>query len=114
MVFPAFLGLSTNSAAARARQRTSRRSYKDLNGQRVIDHIAAEIWIVTVRLGMLVSSLCARQQRIAAGLRGGDPVVLPAAPCMPVDRVEEIPLNPRRASIKADPYLGDIGAARPG
>src|ERR1700682_240816 len=78
----------------------SRRSDKDLNGQRVIDHIAAEIWIVTVRLGTLVCSPRTRQQRVAARLCRRNPIVFPASPCVPVYRVEEFALNPRRASIK--------------
>jgi hypothetical protein len=45
-------------------RRNSRRSYKDLDWQRVIDDIAAEIWIVTVWLGTVVCSRRARQQRI--------------------------------------------------
>src|SRR5216684_5756929 len=91
----------------------SRRSYKDLNWQRMIDHIAAEIWIVTVRLGTLVCSRRTRQQRIAARLCRRDPIVFPASPCMPVYRVEEFALNPRRAAVEADPDLGDIGVPRP-
>src|SRR5258705_9749204 len=90
----------------------SRRSHKDLNWQRVIDHIAAEIWIVTVRLGTLVCSLCLRQQCVTAWLRGRNPVVFPAPPCVPVDRVEEIALNPRGAAIEADPDLGDFSVPR--
>src|SRR5206468_4570407 len=43
-----------------------------------------------------------------------DPIVFPAAPCVTVHRIEEIALNPRRASIKTDPDLGDIGIASPG
>src|SRR5216683_3386418 len=56
-------------------RRSSERSYKDLNWQRVIDHIAAEIWIVTVRLGTLVCSPRARQQRIAARHSRAGPVL---------------------------------------
>src|SRR5262249_35050620 len=40
---------------------SSRRRYKDLNRQRVIDHIAAKIWIVTVRLSTSICSPRARQ-----------------------------------------------------
>src|SRR6266850_3923214 len=94
-------------------RRSSERSYKDLNWQRVIDHIAAEIWIVTVRLGTLVCSLRTRQQRIAAWLCRRNPIVFPASPCVPVHRVEELALNPRRASIKANPNFGDVGVPRP-
>src|SRR5437870_9158450 len=36
--------------------RSSKRSYKDLDWQRMIDHIATEIWIVIVWLGTLVCS----------------------------------------------------------
>src|ERR1700754_5099189 len=105
---------------ARAAERTracssaSRRADKNLDWQRVIDHIAAEIWIVIVRLDALVCSPRARQQRITARLRRCNPVVFPAAPGVPVYRVQEIALNPRRASIEADPDLGNIGASRPG
>src|SRR3984893_12845851 len=91
----------------------SRRSYKDLDWQRMIDHIAAEIRIVTVRLSALVCSRRTRQQRIAARLCRRDPVVFPASPCVPVYRVEEFALNPRCAAIEADPDLGDIGVPRP-
>src|SRR6266403_5851040 len=94
-------------------RRNSDRSYKDLDWQRVIDHITAEIWIVAVRLGTLVCSRRARQQRIAARLCRRNPIVFPAAPCVPVYRVEEIALNPRCAAIEADPDLGDIGVPRP-
>src|SRR6266849_2231439 len=93
-------------------RRSSQRSYKDLNWQRVIDHIAAEIWIVTFWLGTLVCSRRARQQRITARLCRRDPIVFPAAPCVRAYRVEEIALNPRCAAIEADPDLGDIGDAR--
>src|SRR5258705_4712704 len=92
---------------------SSKCSYKDLNGQRVIDHIAAEIWIVIIRLGTLVCSPRTRQQRMAARLCRRNPIVFPASPCVPVYRVEEFALNPRRASIKANPDLGDIGRPRP-
>src|SRR5215217_4735104 len=80
----------------------------------MIDHVAAEICIVTVRLGTLVCSPRTRQQRITARLCRRNPIVFPAAPCVPVYLVQEIALNPRRASIKADPDLVDIGASRPG
>jgi hypothetical protein len=46
---------ATNLAARHTPQ--SRRSDKDLNWQRMINHVAAEIWIVTVRLRTLVSVL---------------------------------------------------------
>ena len=45
--------------------RSSKRSYKDLDWQRVIDHIAAEIWIVTIWLGTLV---CSRRARTGSQL----------------------------------------------
>ena len=63
-------------------RRNSNRSDKDLDWQRVVDHIAAEIWIVSVRLATLVCSHRARQQRITAGLCWHDPIVLPAPPCV--------------------------------
>jgi hypothetical protein len=50
----------------------------------VIDHIAAEIWIVTVWLGTSVCSHRTRQQRITGGLGRRNSVVLPASPCVPV------------------------------
>src|SRR3982074_1037173 len=90
-----------------------KRSDKALDWQGVIDRIAAEVRIVTVWLGTLVCSLCARQQCVAAGLCGRHPVVFPAPPCVPVDRVEEIALNPRGAAIEADPELGDFSVPRP-
>ncbi len=40
----------------------------NLNWQGVIDYVAAEIWIVTVRLATLVCSPRTIQQRIAARL----------------------------------------------
>src|SRR6202166_3227852 len=80
----------------------------------MIDHIAAVIWIVVVGLATLVGPLCARQQRIAAGLRGRAPIVFPAAPGVAGYRVEEIALKPRSAAIEADPDLRDGGVARPG
>src|SRR3979411_184503 len=94
-------------------RRNSKRSYKDLDWKRVIDHIAAEIWIVTVWRGTLVCSRCARQQLITAWLCRRDPIVFPAAPCVPAYRVDEIALNPRCAAIEADPDLGDVGVPRP-
>src|SRR5258705_12269730 len=78
--------------------RNSNRSHKDLDWQRVIDHIAVEIWIVSVWLATLVCSPRTRQQRITAGLCRRDPIVFPAAPCVAVDRVDEIALNPRCAA----------------
>src|SRR5262249_942438 len=93
--------------------RQSMGSYKDLNWQRVIDDIAAEIWIVTVGLDTLVCSARTCQQRIAARLCRRDPIVSPAPPCMADDRVEEIALNPRGAAIEADRDLGDIGISCP-
>src|SRR5216683_265782 len=92
---------------------SSKCSYKDLNGQRMIDHIAAEIWIVPVRLGTLVCSPRAGQQRIAARLCRRNPIVFPASPRVPVYRVEEFALNPRRASTEANPNLGDVGVVSP-
>src|ERR1700709_289417 len=86
---------------------------KDLDRQRVIDYVAAEVRIVAVRLGTLVGPLCLRQQRVAAGLRRRGPVVFPAPPCVPVDRVEEIALDPGGAAIEADPDLGDLGIPCP-
>src|ERR1700730_15147535 len=91
----------------------SRRSYKDLNWQWMIDHIAAEIWIVTVWLGALVCSRRTRQQRLAAWVCRSHPILLPASPCVPAYRVEDCALNPRPAAIEADPDLGDIGVPRP-
>src|SRR5260370_33106764 len=88
------------------------RSYKDLDGQRVIDHIAAKIWIVSVWLGMLVRSPRTRQQRITAGLCRRDPIVFPAAPCVAAHRREESALYPRAAAIAADPDLGDVHLPR--
>src|SRR5438445_6465074 len=92
----------------------SNRGHKDLDRQRVIDHIAAEIWIVTVRLRTLVCARRARQQRMTPGLCRRDPIVFPAAPGVPGYRVEEIALNPRCAAIEADPDLRDVGVPRPG
>jgi hypothetical protein len=94
-------------------RRSSKRSYKDLDWQRVIDHIAAEIWIVTNWLGTLVCSRRARQRRITAGLCRRDPIVFPAAPCVAAYRVDEIALNPRCAAVKADPDLGDLSLPGP-
>jgi hypothetical protein len=87
--------------------------YKDLDWQRVIDYIAAEIWIVTLWLDTLVCSRRARQQRIAARLCRRGPIVFPAAPCVPAYRVKEVALEPRCATVEADPDLGDIGIPRP-
>jgi hypothetical protein len=87
----------------------SNRSHKDLDWQGVVDHIAADIWIVSVWLATLVCSHRARQQRTAARLCRRDPIVFPAAPCVPVYRVEEIALNPRCAAVQANPDFGDIG-----
>ena len=81
-------------AKGRHERCSSKRSHKNLNRQRVINHIAAEIGIVIVRLGTLVCSRRARQQCIAARLCWSDPIILPAAPCVPVYRVEELALNP--------------------
>ncbi len=92
---------------------SSKRSYKDLNWERVIDHIAAEIWIVTVRLDTLVCSRRTRQQRITAGLCRRDPIVFPAAPCVAAYRVDEIALHPRSAGVEADQDLGDFGIPGP-
>ena len=47
----------------------STRSDRNLNWQRVIDHIGAEMRILLVRLETLVRPLRAREQRIATGLR---------------------------------------------
>src|SRR5882757_885563 len=87
---------------------------KDLDRQRLIDHIAAKIWIVTIRLGALVCSPGTRQQRMAARPCRRDPIVLPTAPGVAVDRVEEVALYPGCTAIQADPDFADIGAARPG
>src|SRR5260370_16565020 len=80
----------------------------------MMGHIAAEIWVVTIWLGTLVCSHRTRQQRITAGLCRRDPIIFPAAPCVPAYRVEELALNPRCAAIEADPDLGNIGVPRPG
>src|ERR1700732_2371225 len=88
-------------------RRTSKRSNKDLNWQRVIDHIAAEIRIVTVWLGTFVCSRRARQQRITAGLCRRDPVVFPAAPCVAAYGVDEIALHPRSAGGEGGQTLGE-------
>ena len=98
------------TAEGRHERCSSKRSYKDLDRKRVINHIAAEIRIMTVRLGTLVCSRRARQQRIAPRLCRSDPIVLPAAPCVPVYRVEELALNPRRAAIiRYDNRCGRFG-----
>src|SRR5882757_964956 len=93
--------------------RGSKPGNKNLDRQRVINHIAAEIWIVTVGLSALIRIRCARQQRVAAGLCRRDPVVFPAPPCVPVYWVEEITLYPRCAAVEADRDIGDIGVPRP-
>src|SRR6266566_6782223 len=50
---------------------------------------------------------------MAAGLCRRNPIVFPASPCVPIYRVEEFALNPRGASIKTDPDLGNISVAGP-
>src|ERR1700736_3807867 len=45
-------------------RRNSKRCYKDLDWQGVVDHIAAEIWIMSVWLATLVCSHRTCQQRI--------------------------------------------------
>ena len=55
------------------------RNYKDLDRKRVINHIAADIRIVTVWLGALLFSRRAPAAG-AARLCRRDPIVFPAAP----------------------------------
>src|ERR1700675_3144844 len=95
-------------------RRNSNRSHKDLDWQGVVDHIAAEIWIVSVWLATLVCSHRTRQQRITAGLCRRDPIVFPAAPCVAAYRVDEIALHPRCAGVEADQDLGNVGVPCPG
>jgi hypothetical protein len=92
---------------------SSKRGYKDLDWQRVIDHIAAEIGIVTFWLRPSVCSRRAGQKRKAARLCRRDPIVFPTAPCVPAYWIDEVALNPRCAPIEADPYFSDLGVPGP-
>ena len=67
---------------------------KDLDRQRMVDYIAAEIRIVAVWLDSLVPTLGASQKCIPTGLRRRDPVVSPAPPRIAVYRIEELALDP--------------------
>src|ERR1700759_5024662 len=91
----------------------SRRSCKDFDWQRMINHITAEICIVTCWLSTLIGSGRARQKRVAAWLGRRDPIIFPAAPSVRAYRVNEIAPNPGCAGVDADPDLGDIGVPRP-
>src|SRR5882757_10299356 len=66
---------------------------KDLDRQRVVDHIAAEVRVVAVWLQALVRTLGASQKCIPTGLRRRDPVVSPAPPRITVYRIEELALD---------------------
>src|SRR4030088_1064489 len=93
--------------------RSRRLSDKDLDRQRVVDHIAAEVRVVAVWLQALVRTLGASQKCIPTGLRRRDPVVFPASPGVPVYGVEEVAVDPRCAAINADPDLRYNGVPRP-
>src|SRR5258707_1005975 len=86
---------------------------KDLNWQRVIDHVAAEIRIVIVWLDTFVRTFRAGEQRVAAEMCRRNPLVLPAPPRVPVYGIEKVALHPRCATIDADPDLRYIGVPRP-
>src|ERR1700747_3453212 len=79
----------------------------------MIDHVAAEVRIVVVRLHTVIRTFSAREQRVATSLPRRDPVVFPAPPCVPTYGIEEIALDPRCAAIEADPNLRYIGITRP-
>ena len=79
----------------------SKSSYKDVDWQRVVDPIA-KIEIVTVWLGPLVCSHCARQECIAARFYRRNSIVFPAAPGVGLIGFDEVALNPRCAAIEGD------------
>src|SRR5258708_37389009 len=91
----------------------SRGGNEDLDWKRVNDHVTAEIRIVLVGLDALVSGFRAGEQRVAARSSRRDPVVLPAPPCVPAQRIEEIALDPRCTAVQAEPDLRYIGVAGP-
>jgi hypothetical protein len=80
----------------------SKSSYKDVDWQRVVDPIAAKIGIVTIWLGPLVCSRCARQECIAARFYRRNSIVFPAAPGVGLIGFDEVALNPRCAAIDGD------------
>src|SRR5258708_29946106 len=86
---------------------------KDLDRQRVVDDVAAEVRIVAVSLEALVPTPGARQNCIVTGSRRRDPVVFPAPPRGPAYRIAEVALDPRSAAVDAHPGLCSIGRPRP-
>src|SRR6267154_371776 len=82
---------------------------KDLDWQRVVDHVAAVVRVMLIRLDVTVRIFGPGQQGVSPRLPRRQPIKLPTSPCMPLNGVEEFCLGPGLPAVRAhrDPrYLG--------
>src|SRR5258708_5329131 len=89
-----------------SRRSTSGALDKDLDWQRLVDHIAAVVLVMLVRLDAAVRTLRSRQQRVSPRLLRRKPVKLPTTPRIPLNGIEKFCLGPNFPTVGAhrDPH----------
>src|SRR6476660_6321526 len=74
---------------------------KDLDRQRMVDHIAPIVRVMILRLDEPVGIFGPSHQRVSPGLLWSKPIKFPAAPRMPINGVYESCVRPRIAAVAA-------------
>src|SRR6266481_1092713 len=104
------MGVSTSSSSPR---RTPRAVNKYLDRQGVVDHVAAVVLVVLVRLDVPVRIFGPGQEGVLPRLLRRQPIKLPTSPRMPLNGVDEFCLGPSLPPVRAHRDPRDLGLARP-
>src|SRR5260370_14006630 len=102
------------SISCSSRRSTGGAANKDLDWQRVVDHVAAVVRVMLIRLGATVRIFGPGQQDVSPRLLRSVPIKLPTSPRIPLNGVEEFCLGPGLPTVRAHRDLRYLGLARPG
>src|SRR6266550_1192158 len=79
----------------------------------MVDHVAAVVRVMLLRLDAPAGIFGPRHQRVSPGLLRGQPVKLPTAPCIPANGIYKSCRSPRLATVRAHRDLGYLAFAGP-
>src|SRR6266850_6232496 len=79
----------------------------------MIDHVAAIVLVMLVRLHAAVRILGTGQQGVLSRLLRCKPIKFPTSPRMPLSRVQKFCLGPGLTTVSAHRDLSYLGLARP-
>src|SRR6266851_10191181 len=102
------------SMSGSSRRSTRGAVNKDLDWQRVVDHVGAVVRVMLVRLDATVRIFGPGQQDVLPRLPRRKPIKLPTSPRMPLNGVEEFCLGPGLPAVRAHRDPGYLGLAGPG